>query len=45
MKHYETPEMENIILELVDVLTVSDGTESDFNPVEEVPGGGNDPWP
>ena len=44
MKHYETPEMESIILELMDVITVSGEDESESNPVDQVPGGGNQGW-
>lgn len=44
MKHYETPEMEIIKLELVDVITMSGGEESEDNPVDNVPGGGNQSW-
>ena len=44
MKHYETPEMKNIILNLVDVIKTSGEVESDGNPVDEVPGGGNHGW-
>ena len=41
MKQYDTPEMIIFELKLVDVITNS---ESDDNPVDEVPGGGNNEW-
>lgn len=44
MKHYETPEMKIIELELTDIITNSPGVESDDNPVDKVPGGGNTEW-
>ena len=44
MKHYETPEMGSIILNLVDVIKTSGEVESDGNPVDNVDGGGDQSW-